>query len=117
MIVVVDYDPAWPNTFEMLRSRAWEVVGEFAISIEHVGSTSSPGHAAKPVIDMCVVVTSPTEILLAVTRLATLGYVHRGDLGIVGREAFHSPAGLSAHHLYVCPQDSPALANHLAVRD
>src|SRR5258707_11678358 len=108
MIVVVDYDPAWPSTFEMLRSRAWEVVGDFALSIEHVGSPSVPGLAAKPIIDMSVVVTSPTEISLAVTRLATLGYVHRGDLGIVGREAFHLPAGLPAHHLYVCPQDSPA---------
>jgi GrpB-like predicted nucleotidyltransferase (UPF0157 family) len=117
MIVVVDYDAAWPSTFETLRSRAWEVVADFALSIEHVGSTSVPGLAAKPIIDMSVVVRDPVEVPLAINRLATVGYVHRGDRGVEGREAFYSPAGLPAHHLYVCQQGSPALANHLAVRE
>jgi GrpB-like predicted nucleotidyltransferase (UPF0157 family) len=53
----------------------------------------------------------------AISRLATLGYVHRGNLGIEGREAFGSPEGLPLHNLYLCPRDSVALKNHLAVRD
>jgi len=48
--------------------------------------------------------------------LATLGYVHCGTLGVEGREAFESPDGLAKHNLYVCPQESPSLANHLALR-
>jgi GrpB-like predicted nucleotidyltransferase (UPF0157 family) len=50
-------------------------------------------------------------------RLAILGYQHEGDLGISGREAFTSPVAAPAHHLYVCPADSPELARHLAFRD
>lgn len=53
----------------------------------------------------------------ATKRLANLGYVHHGNLGIEDLEAFGSPQGLPAHHLYVCPQGSAALANHLALRD
>jgi len=116
-IEIVDYDPAWPDHFERLRAHVWPGLQEFALSIEHVGSTSVPGLAAKPIIDMTVVVKSRADVRRAIARLATLGYVHRGDLGIKEREAFYAPAGLPAHHLYVCPADSLALRNHLALRD
>lgn len=116
-IVVVDYDPTWPNVFEQLRSHVWPVVGDVAMTIEHVGSTSVPGLAAKPIIDMTVVVPSPREVPLAVARLATLGYEHRGDLGIEGREAFSRPDGLPTHNLYVSPPGTLGLQNQLAVRD
>jgi len=116
-IVVIDYDPVWPAVFEELRARAWNAVRDVAVSIEHVGSTAVPGLAAKPIIDISAIVPSSDQVFMAVDRLAAVGYVHRGDLGIEGREAFHSPDGLPAHHLYVCPRDSPALANHLAVRN
>lgn len=116
-IVVVDYDPCWPAIFETLRNRVWEVCELIAVSIEHVGSTSVPGLAAKPIIDLSMVVPSEAEVPLAIERLATLGYQHLGDLGIEGREAFRQPEGLPPHHLYVCPQGSLGLRNHLAMRD
>lgn len=116
-IVVVDYDPAWPEIFEQLRRQVWSVLHDVALTVEHVGSTSVPGLAAKPIIDMSVIVASEGEVPLAITRLATLGYEHLGDLGIEGREAFRRPDGLPAHHLYVCPQGSLGLQNQLAVRD
>lgn len=106
-IVVVDYDPDWPEVFERLRSRIRPVVSDFALSIEHVGSTSVPGLAAKPIIDIAVVVPTKVDIPISIESLATLSYTHRGDLGIEGREAFAVPGGLPAHRLYVCPRDSP----------
>ena len=54
---------------------------------------------------------------MGVARVEALGYQHRGDLGIPGREAFGAPSGSRRHHLYLCPEGSPALANHLVVRD
>ncbi|MGH8201163.1 MAG: GrpB family protein [Steroidobacteraceae bacterium] len=101
-VLVVDYDPSWPAKFEELRRGVWPAVRDVALSIEHVGSTAVAGLAAKPIIDMDV---------------GELGYVHRGNLGIEDREAFASPLPSPAHHLYVCPQSSAALANHLALRD
>ncbi|HKJ03147.1 MAG TPA: GrpB family protein [Longimicrobiales bacterium] len=115
-VVVVDYDPAWPRIFEQLRAPVLEALGDVALSIEHVGSTSVPGLAAKPVIDIDVVVAEGA-VAGAIKHLATLGYSHRGDLGVPTREAFQRPMGLPRHHLYLCPATSPALANHLAVRD
>jgi GrpB-like predicted nucleotidyltransferase (UPF0157 family) len=44
-ITVVDYDPSWPLQFEILRSRVLQAVGNVALSVEHVGSTSIPGLA------------------------------------------------------------------------
>ena len=115
-IVVVDYDPRWSELFEALRARVASALGELALAIEHVGSTSVPGLAAKPIIDMDVVVRGG-DVAEGIARLAQLGYRHRGDLGILEREAFEPPAGSPAHHLYLCPEDSQALANHRAVRD
>jgi GrpB-like predicted nucleotidyltransferase (UPF0157 family) len=115
-IVVVDYDPAWPEHFEHVRSRVWPAVADVALAVEHVGSTSVPGLAAKPILDITVVVPGQRDVPAVIERLATLGYKHCGDLGIEGREAFESPDALPKHHLYACPSDSLALANHLAVR-
>jgi GrpB-like predicted nucleotidyltransferase (UPF0157 family) len=103
-IEVVDYDARWPERFERLRSEVWPVVRDVAVSVEHVGSTSVPGLAAKPVIDVSVVVPTYAEIPVVIERLATLGYVHRGNLGVEGREAFVSPDRLPIHHI----RDTPA---------
>ena len=53
-IEVVDYDPAWPRWFEQERERLLRVLGERAVSVEHIGSTAVPGLTAKPVIDILV---------------------------------------------------------------
>ncbi len=50
-------------------------------------------------------------------RLATLGYTHLGDLGIIGREAFRATPDLPRHHLYVCAAGAAALQAHLTLRD
>jgi GrpB-like predicted nucleotidyltransferase (UPF0157 family) len=116
-IEIVDYDARWPEMFERLRSRIWTALEDVALSVEHVGSTSVPGLSAKPIIDISIVVPERPDVQTAISRLATLGYVHKGDLGIKGRQAFANPDGLSAHNLYLCPRDSAALANHLAIRN
>jgi GrpB-like predicted nucleotidyltransferase (UPF0157 family) len=116
-VVVVEYDSAWPELFQQLRAPVWSVVRDVALSLEHVGSTAVPGLAAKPIIDMSVIVASDREVPLAIARLATLGYMHLGTLGIEGREAFRRPDGSPPHNLYVCPQGSLGVQNQLAVRD
>ena len=100
-----------------MRSKVGPVVSDIALAIEHVGSTSVPGLAAKPIIDLSAVVRADEDVPVAIERLASLGYVHRGNLGVEGQEAFDSPDVSPVHHLYLCPRDSPGLANHLAVRD
>src|SRR5947208_11991269 len=115
-IVIVDYSPAWPLEFERLRDRAACAVGDLAIAIEHVGSTAVRGLAAKPVIDL-VIVVEPEDVQAAIDRLTAIGYVHQGNLGVEGREAFGVPEGERRHHLYVSPTDSEELRAQLAFRD
>jgi GrpB-like predicted nucleotidyltransferase (UPF0157 family) len=117
LVIVVEYNPNWPAIFESLRARTAAILGDMAAAIEHVGSTAVPGLAAKPIIDMDVLLVSETMLPAAIERLANLGYVHQGDLGIPDREAFLTPAGDPAHHLYVCPPHSAEFRRHLAFRD
>lgn len=116
-IIVVEYDPTWPDTFESLKKRVAQALGDVAVAIEHVGSTSVPGLAAKPIIDMDVVVPTSGDVPTAIERLADIGYIHQGNLGIEGREAFIAPPNTPDHHLYVCPQDSRELRRHVRFRD
>jgi GrpB-like predicted nucleotidyltransferase (UPF0157 family) len=118
-IIVCDYDPEWPHWFEQLRARLWPTVAPVALRIDHIGSTSVPGLAAKPIIDMDVVVASPAEVDLAIARLEGVGYRWRGDLGITGREAFRPPpdAADPPHHLYVVVENNKAHLDHWLLRD
>ena len=116
-VVVADYDERWPELFEELRARVWPAVADLALRIEHVGSTSVPGLAAKPIIDITIVVAQRDEVAAAIERLTSLGYQHRGNLGIEDREAFDEPADLPRHNLYVCPEGTIGIVNQMAVRD
>jgi GrpB-like predicted nucleotidyltransferase (UPF0157 family) len=114
---VVDYNPEWPEQFHRLRDRIWPSVRDIAVAVEHVGSTSVPGLAAKPVIDLDIVIASRGGVSEVAMRLTQLGYEHRGNLGVEDREAFTTPKNQPAHNLYVCPSDSLALRNHVTLRD
>ena len=116
-VIILDYDPLWPQQFQTLRSRIAAVLDELPTAIEHVGSTAVPGLAAKPIIDIDVLLKSSTDFPLVIARLSSLGYEHRGDLGVTGREAFRVPPDDVPHHLYVCPHDSQEYRRHIAFRN
>jgi GrpB-like predicted nucleotidyltransferase (UPF0157 family) len=117
LVLIQAYDPAWPHTFSKLAARVKTALGSLVVTIEHIGSTAVPGLAAKPIIDLDVVLNSPTHLPEAIRLLATIGYVHEGDLGLAGREAFRSPAGEVRHHLYVLASGANELHRHVAFRD
>jgi len=118
-VVIVDYDPAWPHRYEALRAPLAAALGALAAEIVHVGSTSVSGLAAKPTIDLNILLRSADDLPAVIERLARLGYVHEGDLGIAGREAFATPPGYAVHdhHLYVCAPDWGGYGDQIAFRD
>lgn len=116
-ITIEDYDPRWAQRFESLRSRITLALGPLAAAIEHVGSTAVPGLAAKPIIDLDVLLRSDADLPLAIRKLEAFGYQHQGDLGIPGREAFQAPPDEFPHHLYVCLPESLEFRRHLALRN
>ena len=71
--VIRDYDPAWPRAFDTECKRICTRLGDGLEAIEHIGSTSVPGLAAKPLIDMMVSVRT-VQLQGCIDKLAQLGY-------------------------------------------
>ena len=117
MIVVGDYDPSWDERFQDLRQQLAPHVADLAVSIEHVGSTAVPGCAAKPIIDLDIVVAEEAAMPELISRLTAQGYRHEGDLGIAGREAFQAPSAALEHHLYGLVAGSRPHLDHILLRD
>ncbi len=76
-IELVNYHPTWPELFAREAQRIAAALGEQALGIEHVGSTSVPGLVAKPVIDILLVVADSAEEQAYATPLEAAGYVLR----------------------------------------
>lgn len=127
MILVVDYHPSCPQQFQALKEVFSAALGDLIEAIEHVGSTSVPGLAAKPILDLDIIVKEEAQLHQVIPILTALGYTYVGEMGIKDRHAFNSSSDLSptigngtlwpAHHLYCCISGSLALNNHLLFRD
>jgi GrpB-like predicted nucleotidyltransferase (UPF0157 family) len=115
--VVVPYDSQWPEQFAALQRRVDAALSTIAHQTIHVGSTAVPGLAAKPIIDLDVVVPDRSLLAPAITALEAAGWRHKGDLGIPGREAFEPVPGPAYHHLYLVLAGSPAHQDHVDLRD
>jgi GrpB-like predicted nucleotidyltransferase (UPF0157 family) len=93
-------------------------LGDTVIHIEHVGSTSAPGLAAKPIIDMMPLVRDVREVSKRITAMAAIGYIPRGEFGLPGRRYFVKG---SAHarlvHCHIYAAGHPEVTRHLAFRD
>ena len=117
-VEIVNYDLAWPAQFAALAARVHTAFADGPLlAIEHVGSTAVVGLAAKPIIDMVVILPTLDALPDAVDRLASLGYIHEGNGGVPGRESFRWPSGEPRHHLYVCACDCPEYRRHIAFRN
>lgn len=115
-IVIEDYDPAWVDRFAAASSALSEILGERVISIEHVGSTSVPGLAAKPIIDIDLLIEDTAQETRYIPALERLGY------RLVLREPWwHGHRMLVSPeedvHLHVWPQTAPEPIRHRLFRD
>jgi GrpB-like predicted nucleotidyltransferase (UPF0157 family) len=116
VITVVDYDPAWARAFDELRHRYEEALRSVTVvAIEHVGSTSVPGLAAKPVIDVDIIVAR-THLTDAVHAMEGDGFRSLGERGIPDRWALGAPSELPPTNTYIVVDGSLAVRNHLGVR-
>ena len=118
-VVVLPYDERWKQDFQAIKNEIQDALGQLALAIEHVGSTSVKGLSAKPIIDIDVIIEDSSLLGSIISSLAAIGYHHEGDLGIAGREAFkyEGKDHLQKHHLYVCPKDSVELKRQIAFRN
>lgn len=115
-IRIVDYDPRWENKYREHAAIIRDTLGERIIQLEHVGSTSVPGLAAKPIIDIDVVVSDSSDEASYLPALETAGYVLR-----VREPDWHEHRMLRTPeldvHVHVFSPGSSEVARHLIFRD
>jgi GrpB-like predicted nucleotidyltransferase (UPF0157 family) len=100
-IMVVPYDPAWPDWFRQVATRLRAALGEVALRIDHIGSTAVPGLAAKPVLDVQIAVASFGPLAAFRGPLEDLGYVYRAENPERTKRYFREPPGGRRTHLHV----------------
>lgn len=110
---IVDYDPAWVNRFGEERDRLHAALGETARMIEHIGSTSVPGLAAKPVIDILLTVDDTEDESAYRAAIETLGYELR--VREPGHLAFRTRT--RDVNLHIWPIGDPEVDKYLKFRD
>ena len=112
-ITLVEYDATWPVRFAELRRRVERALSSTALSVEHIGSTSVPGLAAKPIIDMLLTVASVDDEAAYAGPLLAEGFVWR--VREPGHRLFRTPE--RDVHLHVCEPGAPAVRDYLDLRD
>jgi GrpB-like predicted nucleotidyltransferase (UPF0157 family) len=124
-MLIQKYDPIWAKNFNDLKKVFQNALLDLTIEIEHVGSTSVVGLAAKPIIDIDLIYSNQADFQKIKNSLSKLGYDHNGDQGIFEREVFkrkdtlkkHPILDKLKHHLYVCIYNSVELRRHILFRD
>lgn len=116
-ITVVPYDAAWPTRFRVESQLLRIALNDLEPRIEHIGSTSVPGLAAKPIIDILVGVQDLPGSRACFGDLRRLGYLYapyRAD----EMHWFCKPhPSRRTHHLHLVPTNSPRFREELAFRD
>jgi GrpB-like predicted nucleotidyltransferase (UPF0157 family) len=114
-IVLEPHDPHWADLFDEERE-ALKRVGRGILEIHHIGSTAIPGIAAKPIIDMLVVLEGHGDGLANVEPMQRLGYEYRGEGGIAGRHYFRKGSP-HTHHVHMFEAGHPEVSRDLRFRD
>jgi GrpB-like predicted nucleotidyltransferase (UPF0157 family) len=114
-VEVVDYDQRWPGRYQRYADRLRELLGHRLLLIEHIGSTSVPGLAAKPVIDIVIGVDDPDDEASYVPHLVSDGYDMR--VHEVGHRCLRGGEPDAPVNLHCYRPDDPEVRRYLAFRD
>jgi GrpB-like predicted nucleotidyltransferase (UPF0157 family)/ribosomal protein S18 acetylase RimI-like enzyme len=111
-----DYSPDWPAQFAAEARRLRSLLGDEVVDIQHIGSTSVPGLAAKPVIDVMGLVRSIAILEQRTALLQQSGYRAWGEFGLPGRRYFTNDDqdGARTHNLHFYQAGDPETERHLA---
>lgn len=111
-----EYDPAWEESYARERERIAAALGDLVLEIHHIGSTSVPGLAAKPIIDILVVMEGLEDAKTCIAPLAELGYTFIDHPENVARRYFRKGVPRS-HHLHIVAAGSAEHRDPLDFRD
>lgn len=110
-----DYSPEWPAQFRREAARLKTLMGDELVAVHHIGSTSVPGLAAKPIIDLMPLARDIARIDALSPVLEEAGYRAWGEYGLPGRRYFTRDHGaFRSHNVHVYQFDDPDVERHLA---
>lgn len=116
-ITVLKYDPKWKQDYQDEQKKIEDILKENALVIYHIGSTSVPGLAAKPIIDIMVAVRSLEKVDAAADAFSALGYEFLGEFGIAGRRYIRKGGDERTHQIHIFQADDwNNIGRHLAFR-
>lgn len=116
-IEVVPFDPYWACAFESEQALLLNVIGNNVVHIEHIGSTAVTGLMAKPIIDILIEVKSFDLLETVNHKMSLLGYVPKGENGIVGRRYFQKGGNNRTHHVHAFEKGNKHIFRHLAFKE
>lgn len=117
-IIIADYDPSWPQKYWEEEKRLKQILGENCMAMYHIGSTSVPGLAAKPILDILPVVKSLEKVDEAAAEFEKIGYEYLGEFGIQGRRYLRKGGEERTHQIHMFQVDDlKNIERHLAFRD
>ena len=117
-VTVNDYDPEWRKKFKDEALLIKDIIADNCVAVYHIGSTSVPGLAAKPIIDIMVVVRSLEKADAAAERFSRAGYEYLGEFGIEGRRYLRKGGDERTHQIHIFSADDwNNIGRHLAFRD
>ena len=110
-----DYSPAWPAAFNQEAKRLKSLLGDELIIVHHIGSTSVPGLAAKPIIDLLPLVRTIETLDDLTPMLEDAGYQAWGEYGLAGRRYFTKDRdAYRTHNIHIYQLGNPDVERHLA---
>lgn len=116
-VEVVPYRRSWADEYAVEQSLLLNSLGDNALEIFHIGSTSIKGLAAKPIIDILISINSLDKLDSLANAFESLGYEVMGEFGIQGRRYYRKGGDIRTHHVHAFKAGDQNIARHLAFRD
>lgn len=116
-MTIVKYSADWPNQYKCELAVLGDVLGDEIVHAHHIGSTSVPGLAAKPVIDILLEVRSVERLDAQREAMEGLGYQAKGEFGIPGRRYYPKGGDARTYHVHAFVAGDSHVEQHLAFRN
>ena len=121
-VALLPHDPSWEPEGARTVAELREILGNIAVDIRHVGSTSIPTIPAKPIIDIALAVRDLEDITPMLEKLETVGYYLRpstnaqGELILARGSLYDGRGGLQTHFVHVVTHNSRQWQDYLSFR-
>jgi GrpB-like predicted nucleotidyltransferase (UPF0157 family) len=116
-IEIVPYDPGWATIFEKERQMLLHALPYVIHEVYHIGSTSVKGLAAKPIIDILLVVSSLSDLDSSIHVFEKFDYESMGEFGIKGRRYYRKGRSNRTHQIHAFQENDPNIVRHIVFRD